>query len=165
MKDCTHQEIYELGDQVADDEDDGRVHVNVCHICGQRRRHSLSIVACLLSRGVLVIGRTGLHHDPVYKDNPQHELRLQSCPPEINKLGRTITRWRPRKTHGHYMYGGVCYRIAMHELGHVFGLGDTTSAILGNYGLWPTVMSGSMYDNCEPTALDVAAIKAIYQSR
>ena len=57
------------------------------------------------------------------------------------------------------------YVLAMHEAGHAFGLGDTTSIQAGNYGLWPTVMSQSLYSKCEPTALDIAALKAIYQSR
>ena len=57
------------------------------------------------------------------------------------------------------------YVTAMHEAGHAFGLGDTESPMEGHYGYWPTVMSQSVYSNCEPTALDIATIKAIYQSR
>ena len=57
------------------------------------------------------------------------------------------------------------YVTAMHEAGHAFGLGDTESPMDGHYGFWPTVMSQSLYSNCEPTALDIATIKAIYQSR
>ena len=55
--------------------------------------------------------------------------------------------------------------LAMHEAGHALGLGDTTSADPTSYGKWPSVMSQSVYSNCEPTALDVAALKAVYQSR
>ena len=57
------------------------------------------------------------------------------------------------------------YMLAMHEAGHAFGLGDTTSASADSYGKWPSVMSQSVYSNCVPTGLDVAALKAIYQSR
>ena len=54
----------------------------------------------------------------------------------------------------------------IHSVGHAFGLGDTSAtSTSGRYGLWPTVMSDSYEANCEPTALDIAAIKAIYQSR
>ena len=64
------------------------------------------------------------------------------------------------------------YLIAMHEVGHIFGLGDThaldSTGSRVPYGRWPSVMSFSVYSNyhdCRPTQLDVAAIKAIYQSR
>ena len=60
----------------------------------------------------------------------------------------------------------MAFVVAMHEVGHAFGLGDTrTLSTSDSYGEWPTVMSNSMDDNCEPTALDIAAMKAIYQSR
>ena len=54
----------------------------------------------------------------------------------------------------------------MHEMGHAFWLFDTYSTpTSSSYGLWPSVMSSSMYDNFEPTAHDIAATKAIYQLR
>ena len=60
----------------------------------------------------------------------------------------------------------AAYVVAMHEVGHALWLFDTQSTpTSSSYGLWPSAMSSSMYDNCEPTALNIAAIKAIYQSR
>lgn len=49
-------------------------------------------------------------------------------------------------------------QLVMHEAGHAYGLTD----IAGNV---PTVMSARLYDSCKPTEYDIAAIKAIYQSR
>ena len=64
------------------------------------------------------------------------------------------------------------YIVAMHEAGHIYGLHDTqavdSAGTVLSYGIWPSVMSQSMYSNyhhCRPTQLDVAAVKAIYQSR
>ena len=66
----------------------------------------------------------------------------------------------------------LMHLVAMHEVGHVFGLGDThaldSTGSRAAYGRWPSVMSFSVYSNyhdCRPTQLDVAAVKAIYQSR
>lgn len=60
---------------------------------------------------------------------------------------------------------GVCPRFlstVIHEVGHVYGLGDPPDD--GGY-MHPTVMDYDFYPDCEPTELDVAAIKAIFQSR
>lgn len=50
------------------------------------------------------------------------------------------------------------FQLTMHEVGHAFGLGDLKAR-------GESVMSNSLYDLCDPTALDVVAIRAIYQSR
>ena len=64
------------------------------------------------------------------------------------------------------------YVTAMHEVGHIYGLGDTaavdSAGTVSSYGIWPSVMSlgvYSSYHHCRPTQLDIAAVKAIYQSR
>ena len=60
----------------------------------------------------------------------------------------------------------MAFVVAMQELAHAFGLGDTrTLSTSDSSGEWPSVMSNSMDDNCEPTALDIAAMKAVYQAR
>lgn len=62
---------------------------------------------------------------------------------------------------GHTVTTAKCstlFQIMMHEIGHAFGLGDSADRR-------SSVMSGNMYKLCEPTSLDVVAIKAIYQSR
>ena len=53
----------------------------------------------------------------------------------------------------------VLFQLMMHEIGHGFGLGDRDDARMFS------VMSQNMYKFCEPTPLDIVAIKAIYQSR
>lgn len=52
----------------------------------------------------------------------------------------------------------VLFQLIMHEIGHAFGLGDRD---VGRF----SVMSSYMFKFCEPTPLDIVAIKAIYQSR
>lgn len=62
---------------------------------------------------------------------------------------------------GHTIISAKCstlFQMMVHEIGHAFGLGDRD---IGKF----SVMSSNMYKFCEPTPLDIVAIKAIYQSR
>ena len=146
-RDCSVQEVDEIGDQVADDETDGEVHLNVVIFaaggtemeehCDQRH------VAGCAYRWPDTAGSTEIRSTKIVLNKNLEYVK--------NQLTAPCTR---------------AYAVAMHELGHAFGLNDTSTTSTNNsYGEWPTVMSNSAYSNCEPTALDVAAMKAIYQSR
>ena len=52
------------------------------------------------------------------------------------------------------------FRVAVHEAGHAFGLHDVKGDIQR-----PSFMYGTLTRYCSPTQHDVAAVKAIYQSR
>ena len=146
-RDCTPQEVDEIGDQVADDETDGEVHLNVVIFaatgteiddhCGQ------DDVAGCAYRWPDTAGSTEIRSTKIVLNKNLEYVKKQLTAPCTE-----------------------AYAVAMHELGHAFGLNDTgTTSTDDSYGEWPTVMSDSAYSNCGPTALDVAAMKAIYQSR
>ena len=144
-RDCTDQEVDELADEVDDDETDGVAHHNVIIFAAtgteMRTRCKVPDVAgCATNHppyaGPIRSTRITLNKDIGYKQN----LDDADC-----------TR---------------AFSLSIHEVGHAFGLGDTNAGSASSrYGLWPTVMSDSYEANCEPTALDIAAIRAIYQSR
>ena len=57
--------------------------------------------------------------------------------------------------------GGKCsvlFQLAMREAGHAYGLHDASR-------LRRDLVMGALYDHCTPSAKDIVALKAIYQSR
>ena len=144
---CTIREVNRIGDEVAADEAAGEVHLNVVIFAASgieidAHCRQDDVAACAY-RWPPTAGTTEIRSTKiVLNKNLDYENDLPNAPCT------------------------TAYAVAMHELGHAFGLNDTRAlSILDSYGLWPTVMSNSMYSNCEPTALDIAAMKAIYQSR
>lgn len=143
-RECTALEVFKHGVQFARDEDNMKLHTNVVvfsSLGDPMKEHcgkeTSRACAAIRPRDVWPIRSTKIvfHNGIEYK---------------TNRSGLSCT---------------TAWVTAMHEIGHAFGLGDTESSMSGNYGFWPTVMSRSAYDNCEPTALDIATLKAIYQSR
>ena len=143
-RECTPLEVFKHGVQFERDEDNMELHTNVVVLTTlgeQMKIHCgrISSLACAAKRpmdGWPIRSTTIAFHTGIeYKTN----LSGLSCT--------------------------IAHVTAMHEAGHAFGLGDTKSPAKDSYGYWPTVMSQSVYSNCEPTALDIATIKATYQSR
>lgn len=89
--------------------------------------------------------------------------RLETDATESNFGEQTATRIQIRANLSNLInLGSTCsefYRIVVHEAGHAFGLADPPA----NQGD-PSVMDVG-YITCSPTEYDIAAIKAIYQSR
>ena len=147
-RDCTTQELGDLETKVLADEAAGRLHYNVVIFAATgtelAMQCTLDNVAGCAPRWPDTAGPTAIRSTKIV---------LNKDLDYVNDLQDDVPCT-------------MAYVIAMHEVGHAFGLGDTRSLrIPDRYGLWPTVMSDSMDSNCEPTALDIAAMKAIYQSR
>ena len=143
---CSDQQVNKIDDQVDDDETAGVAHLNVVVFAAagtEMDRHCGQDVAGCAYRWPDTLGATEIRSTKITLNKDLEYLSNQTT------AACTET-----------------FAVAMHELGHAFGLNDTrTLSTSADYGNWPTVMSNSTYNNCEPTALDIAAMKAIYQSR